>query len=628
MHQPTQSAPPIALRLATVLLLLAGPVLYLLCHYAPESYSVVWILVTLAVLSVAALPWVYRPTSRLLDTLRHPTPTARRRIALGVGLAATVYLAASNVLLDRDFGPTLHDENSYLLQTTMLSHGRLWMPTPPVADFFETFHTLVRPVYGSIYFPGTALLFTPPMLLGLPKAMVALLLAGAATALAYRVLAEAADGLTALTVAVMMPTVFQFYNHSVMIMANIPSLALCLAMVWAWMRWRSTPGRKRQFGWAASFGMLAGWAAITRPADALAFALPLGLAMAYRLLRTCEPLAAKVRDALLTLALVVAAAAPFLGFQLLFNVGVTGHWRVAPYVLYLEQSQPASLYGGEGIGLKPQTTLEQKLLYYRGWMIPDIRRHASMSAPKIFGERLHAIPAVSFPNALLTMAVPLGLLALVRGATGDDSDPRPLATRRVLVGIGLLFLALYTPNPFFLPQYQMPLIPIALLVVVMGIRALERAWPHWRSAIATVGTAAVLMAGFSSLPAFNPGAADALAHGMPLVRYCHDKLPFEVQTPALVLVRFDAATCSVHEEPVVNPYTLEPQEAAIVMAHDLGARDGEILRHFGKAQPERNVYLLDRRSFVASLAGEKVQFLRPLGKAGALGRVAEAAGAP
>ena len=616
MHQTIQAAPRTSLRLATVALLLAGPVVYLLSHYAPAAYSLGWTLATLAVLAVAAVPWVYRPASRLLDHLRHPTPTARRRIALGVGLAAMAYLGGSNALLDRDFGPTLHDENSYLLQTTMLSHGRLWMPTPPVADFFETFHTLLRPVYGSIYFPGTALLFTPLMMLGLPKAAVALLISAAASALAYRVLAEAADGLTALCVGLLMPTVFELYNHSVMIMANIPALALCLTMVWAWLRWRAAPTRNRRLGWAAGFGLIAGWAAITRPADALAFALPLGLAMAYRVWRRPEPASKRLRESLATLALLLIAAAPFLGLQVAFNVGVTGNWRVAPYVLYLEQSQPASLYGGEGIGLQPQTTLEQKLLYYRGWMIPDIKRHASMSAPKIFGERLHAIPAVSLPNALLVILIPLGLLALVRGATDDDGDPGPLAVRRMLVGIGLLFLALYTPNPFFLPQYQMPLIPVALFLAVEGVRALERAWPRRRAPIATVGTAALLMGGLSAMPAFAPDVAKSLAYGMPIMRYCHEQLPFEVTAPALVLVRFNEQTCSVHEEPVVNPYSLEPQDAPIIMAHDLGARDDEILRYFATAQPDRNVYLLDRSKFLEWMVDGRAQFLRPLGKAG------------
>ena len=634
MSQPTKIAarpvlstkspgrPPVAYRLAAGVLLAAGALLYALGQFSPPPFEMPWLLVTLAVLGVTALPAVHRPAAAALDKLRRPSPPVRRRIAVGVGAAVTLYLAASNILLDRGLGPGIHDEHSYLLQTTMLAHGRLWMPSPPVPDFFDSFHILVRPVYGSIYFPGTALLFTPLMMLGLSKAAVALLLTGAAAALAYRVLAEAADGLTALCVAVLLPATFQIYNHCVMIMGNIPVLALGLAMVWTWLRWRQSSGRRR-YGWVALLGALAGWAAITRPVDALAFALPVGLAMAWDILRR-NAAPAKGRESAVSLALLVAGAAPFLGLQLVFNAGTTGDWKLPPYVLYLRQSQPASVYGGEAAATPPETTIPQKLAYYQEWMVPVIERHAGMSAWSVLRERLAGIPGVSLPNAMLLLTIPAGLLGLLRGGGGGDPNGEgSVAARRVVIGEGFLFLLLYVPNPFFLAHYQIPLTPIVLFLSVLGVRALEGAWPRHRALICTVGTALLALAGFASLPGFYPGAAEALAYGMPLERYVNEQLPLDVRTPAVVLVRFDAQTASVHEEPVYNPYTLEPQDAAIVMAHDLGPRDGEIIRYFGRTQPGRNFYLLDRRSFAAHLVDGQTPFLRPLGTAAELARVAE-----
>src|SRR6185312_2794184 len=66
-----------------------------------------------------------------------------------------------------------------------------------------------------------------------------------------------------------------FRVYSTMVMAQIPVMLLGLLMAWAWLRWRG----ERKAGWAVAIGAFAGWAAITRPVDALAFALPIGIAM-------------------------------------------------------------------------------------------------------------------------------------------------------------------------------------------------------------------------------------------------------------------------------------------------------------------------------------------------------------
>src|SRR5438128_2271803 len=49
--------------------------------------------------------------------------------------------------------PRIHDEFSYLLMGETFADGRAASPTPPLPEFFDTFHVLVRPAYVSKYFP-------------------------------------------------------------------------------------------------------------------------------------------------------------------------------------------------------------------------------------------------------------------------------------------------------------------------------------------------------------------------------------------------------------------------------------------------------------------------------------------
>src|SRR2546423_7239372 len=131
---------------------------------------------------------------RWIEFLRD-VPTRRRRwtmlIVFGVAVA---YLILTAFYQHRDLIPKFHDEHMHLLQMQMLARGKLWMRPHPLADFFETFHVFVKPVYASVYFPGTALLYLPAVWLHLPLWLMPLLVAGAIVALMYRVFTELIDG--------------------------------------------------------------------------------------------------------------------------------------------------------------------------------------------------------------------------------------------------------------------------------------------------------------------------------------------------------------------------------------------------------------------------------------------------
>jgi hypothetical protein len=50
--------------------------------------------------------------------------------------------------------PRIHDEFSYILMGETLAHGHVANSSPPLFEFFDTFHVLVRPTYVSKYFPA------------------------------------------------------------------------------------------------------------------------------------------------------------------------------------------------------------------------------------------------------------------------------------------------------------------------------------------------------------------------------------------------------------------------------------------------------------------------------------------
>src|SRR5712692_2643171 len=53
--------------------------------------------------------------------------------------------------------PLVHDEFSYILNGDTLAHGHVANAAPPLPEFFDTFHVLVRPAYVSKYFPAQGL---------------------------------------------------------------------------------------------------------------------------------------------------------------------------------------------------------------------------------------------------------------------------------------------------------------------------------------------------------------------------------------------------------------------------------------------------------------------------------------
>src|SRR5882724_5318888 len=269
---PSSRAWPIAISLAI------GLLLFLL---AGTDITSLRALIVGCAVAVSVVPFVNGGIATILDKLRRPSPPTVRKLAVTLGAAAAFYLIATAMNQDRTMIPKMEDECSYVISTQILAHGRLWMPAHPLADFFESLFVIVKPVYASIYFPGTAIFFAPMVWLKWPVYVIPLILSGAVIALLYRIITELIDGVAGLLAVFWLLALWPFRTFSVMIMSHLPMLLLGLLMVWAWLRWR----REHRVRWAILVGVFSGWAAITRPADAIAYALPIGIAMLAALWR-------------------------------------------------------------------------------------------------------------------------------------------------------------------------------------------------------------------------------------------------------------------------------------------------------------------------------------------------------
>jgi uncharacterized membrane protein YfcA len=572
-------------RTLTPLLLLAGVGLVLLATREPADVPLTW---TIIALSVAALLTFFSPTNRtasnILDRIRHPSNRSAWFAAIAIGCASSAFFVGSASFYGRDLMPKWHDEYSYLLQMQMLAHGRLWMPQHPLADFFESFHIFVKPVYASLYFPGTALMYVPSIWLGLPSWFMPVLVSGSVVGLLYRIVTQLIDGVHGLLAAVLLVSLPTFRLLALMVMSQPVLLFTELAAFWCWLRWREN----KNWHWALLIGVFSGWAVITRPVDAMCYAIPLGLAVLLDL-RVC-----RIPKIARTVLLIAIGAAPLLSLQIILNIGITGSPWELPHHYYTKLDMPQMTFGFQKFDptLRPASKLPQKQMYYDEWMVPIIKDHrVDTLIPKWAKEKLPLTLRATLPSPALALSLPIGVLGLTD-------------RRRIVLWTTLpLFVVLYAFFPYLLRHYAIMAAPAVILSVLVGAHWLQRAYPRILSAGLPLAIAALALA---SIPEWQPPGEDRLY--LPL-RDIEDQLASKVRPPAVVLFRFHSRY-GFHAEPVYNSTVAWPDDAPIIRAHDLGPqRNMEIFRYYAERQPQRMFYLFDRDD----------HSLHPLGTAAELG---------
>lgn len=597
---PARPAGRITTLLPAALTLAVGVALWATCLRADVGSPSEWGAALVAV-AAASVPAVRRRVVRFLDRIRRPSPATATKAAVVISLTAATYLGLTAYWQGADFVLRLTDEPSYLIQARMLAAGRLWMPPHPAAirPFFDTFNFLVEPTYGSMYFPGTALFYVPAVWLKLPYWCVSLALSGACVGAFYRLMVELVDGAWAAVAAVMLLGVMLFRTLSVMLLSQTPMLLLGLLLVLAYVRWR----KDADWRFAAAIGLLAGWAGVTRPADALVYAVPIGLAMAAdlwfsrRQAATVAGSPTPARRVAVTAACLVLPALPFLSLQVVQNVGMTGHWWEFPEARYADETYPAPMLGFHAFdpaGWR-RPALPQKRRVSE--MIADAfyAKHRPADVATVWWEsRLPQVLRFGLPTTLMAILVPAGVLGL---------KTRP---RRVLAVTLAFFVGFYAFYVFFIPHYMVVVAPALILLAISGAMAVERdialAIPRSARLVAAGGPLLLGALAVGSLPELNlDWRDDALlpAAEIPVVERAMDDLARSLVPgdKAIVFFRYDPASAISYGEPVYNADVAWPDDAKVVRAHDRGEDNLTLLRYFAidRREPQRAVFLYDRK---------------------------------
>lgn len=522
----------------------------------------------LAAVGVTAIPATRRQIERGLHVLKSARPAivAAFLAVLSFGVLAGIELSQRPYLQ-----PKSHDERSFTLLTQMLATGRLALPAPfggAAGDFFESFQVITSPVYASTYFPGAALMHVPGVWAGVPDAWVSLTLAASAVAATYLALRRVIGGDLAAVASLMLLGGVQFRAQSLLTMAQVPALLLGMAALWLAAEYRHRPS-----GWrAAALGVAGGWLMMTRPQDGVCY-LPAAAMIAGW---GCPALA---RKGLLWAAL---GTLPFLGLQLRQNVLLTGSIWHTGFGQYISANHPAATFVWGTTSGEPATHLAQKVIYNRLFAGEQGALQGRGMLVDLLERRMPEAIRGVLPAAGLAVFLPMGVACFAQRRRWVYLVP--------LGGFIVLYGVLYT---FFLPHYS---VAFAGLIVALVAGAGRVAWA--RVLVVTLCLGATV----TSLPGLNSAAGDLemMTDTLQVVDKVEAELPVK---PAVLLIRFTPGD-PVHQEPVYNVKHARIEDHAVIRAHDLGERDGELFRALdASGEGGRMVYRFDRRTREVAVLG-------------------------
>jgi hypothetical protein len=262
------------------------------------------------------------PLQRLVAARRRPRWAV---CALAVFTAVFVFTVGETVF---PYYTSNHDEAVYLQQAAMLLEGQLHLQ-PPVPEVFRPWFFIAEgdALYPK-YTPVTAAIFAVGMLAGAARLALAVV-AAAAVALTYAVVAEVFDRETGVIAAVLLVLSPLFVVDASVFLPYVPAFSLNLLFAWAYLRADRTGDTR----WAALAGAAIGLSFFARPYTAILFAAPFIVHALWALRdRERDPLVRQATTAVLGLCGVALA----LGY----NAVMTGDPLVFPYQVFAPQDGP------------------------------------------------------------------------------------------------------------------------------------------------------------------------------------------------------------------------------------------------------------------------------------------------
>ncbi|MDR3754732.1 MAG: hypothetical protein P4K78_12975 [Terracidiphilus sp.] len=469
--------------------------------------------------------------------------------------------------------PSIHDEFGYLLGGDTLAHGRLANPPHALAEFFESPHELVRPMYAMKYPPALSMfLALGQVIFGAP--FYGVLLSNVFMLSAFCLMLWAWVPLRAGMIAatffalILSPTMYwtdSYYGGSV----TAGAAAVILLAVGLY---RQRPTLLAGALFAAGALLLF----LTRPYEGGVFTLAVIAVFAGEIWR-CR------RRAAFAVALVVLAAGA--AWTCCYNKAVTGKPFLLPYMEHQRQYDVAPVLWF--LPLAPQPDYHQPRLAAlhgnNGWEVARYRDANKWP----WWQR----PIVAALKMLWTLSLGL-LLALTVTFLVPIAWSDPVF--RKMAVIACVFLAALSLETFVSAHYTAASWPAAALLIALWT---EHAWRRkiFKSSLGVL-LGAMLLLSFGAIAFRSARAQYALIRNGRALSY-RDQWPYRraammrslsaLDRPQLVIVRYPSLDWDEGQEWVYNGADFDRQR--VVFAHDFGAeKDRALLNYY----PDRTALLL------------------------------------